>query len=129
MEAENESETKPSLTQVKTEVATIRQPSLPTSEIKTKTLIRLKTCRTLLQNVLTQDPKKNSDEEFVLNCQKWKELLSVPDHEISLEAVEKCEAVLMEKLGELDEIDLKILEINCKYSLLLYTNWNDLAAK
>lgn len=123
VKSENESVIKPNLIQVKNEVqnielvSTIRKLNLSTSELVQKTVIRLKTCRTLLQNVLTQDPKKNSDKEFVTKCQRWKEELSVPDSEISLETVEKCETVLMEKFGELDEVDLKILEINCKHSL------------
>lgn len=78
---------------------------------------RIKKCRTLLQNVLLGDPKRNFTVEFIEHCRKWMKILLMSDNDVPLEIVEKCEAILMEKYGELDEIDLKILEINCKFIL------------
>lgn len=74
--------------------------------------IRIKNCKELLTKIIMEGSPR-STPEFLQSCQKWHRMLSVMN--VPIEVIEKCEKVLGRKLCEVDEIEQKIMEIQCKW--------------
>lgn len=84
---------------------------------------RIETCKDRLQKYISEGPTITSSAEFIETCRKWLNLISKPAENLPVSVIEKCEAVLVKKIYNTDEIDYKILEIKCelkiKYKLLV----------
>lgn len=76
---------------------------------------RIGRCRTLLQNLVFEAPQRNEPPEFVDLCRKWLTNFSLHSGSVPNEAIQKCEEVLEQKLGKLDEIDLRIIEMKSEF--------------